>query len=210
MKLIQIKDYLLLIDEEVVCKTGELYLTSILNRIIPKCKGVIQAGDKIIAYLPINSEAKELEGLPLLPPFENDNGLEKSLNKYIKDLHSQEECIGFIDGYKAAQKSKGQYSLEDIKVIAIKFAEHCKSLELLGNHVTNYEELYDDSIKEIGIQSLSNQQLPKSFNPEPNDIGYMKNADIMVGKKLYDKIMSPFKTIINSEGKEELVGNYVY
>ena len=71
-KLIQTKDYLLLIDEEAICKTGELYLTSIQNRIIPKSKGVIQAGDKIIAYYPLNSEAKELD-LPLLPnPFIED------------------------------------------------------------------------------------------------------------------------------------------
>lgn len=29
---------------------------------------------------------------------------EKALNAYIKDKHTQEECIGFIDGYDAATK----------------------------------------------------------------------------------------------------------
>lgn len=31
--------------------------------------------------------------------------MEKELNKYIKDKHTQEECSGFIDGYNAANKS---------------------------------------------------------------------------------------------------------
>lgn len=30
--------------------------------------------------------------------------LEKSLGTYIKEKHTQEECIGFIDGYKKAYK----------------------------------------------------------------------------------------------------------
>jgi hypothetical protein len=39
--------------------------------------------------------------------------LETQLNAYIKDKHTQEECTGFIDGYKSA---KEHYS--DIIVLA--------------------------------------------------------------------------------------------
>lgn len=30
--------------------------------------------------------------------------MEKELYKYIKDKHTTEECAGFIDGFKAAEK----------------------------------------------------------------------------------------------------------
>lgn len=30
--------------------------------------------------------------------------LSKALQDYIKDKHTQEECIGFIDGYQEAEK----------------------------------------------------------------------------------------------------------
>lgn len=100
-------------------------------------------------------------------------------------------------GYEVAQSK--QFSLEDVKKAFI------AGMGFIAVDPNRYEEDANNY-----IQSLSTQQLPVGFIPEPNDIGFIKNADIMVGKKLYDKIMSPFKTITNSDGKEELVGNYVY
>lgn len=149
-------------------------------------------------------------------PFEDKVDVEKLAEEYLQKwrglnnvhlsniIHADRCKNDFIAGYKAAQQSNKQFSLEDIKK-AIEMARE-------GNF-SNYEHYgYVDWVnsEEQIIQSLSTQQLPVGFIPEPNNIGFIKNADIMVGKKLYDKIMSPFKTIINSEGKEELVGNYVY
>jgi hypothetical protein len=37
--------------------------------------------------------------------------LEKSLTVYIKEKHTQEECVGFIDGYKQAHKDMSFKSL---------------------------------------------------------------------------------------------------
>lgn len=31
--------------------------------------------------------------------------MEKQLDKYIKEKHTQEECVGFIDGFAAAMES---------------------------------------------------------------------------------------------------------
>lgn len=31
--------------------------------------------------------------------------LEKDLTQYIKDMHNQDECSGYIDGYNAAQSN---------------------------------------------------------------------------------------------------------
>lgn len=64
-----------------------------------------------------------------------------------KDIYAKGIITGWKQCFKMAQSK--QFSLEDIKSISIAFAEHCKSLELLGNHITNYKELFDDSIEEI-------------------------------------------------------------
>jgi hypothetical protein len=67
---VEVDGNIIFIDDEVVCETGELYLTSIRRRVIPKSEGVIQAGDKIVAQsLPI------LESIPVI-----------SLYSYVKQL----------------------------------------------------------------------------------------------------------------------------
>lgn len=41
---------------------------------------------------------------------------EKSLNQYIEEKHTQEECIGFIDGYeKALKDSKAPEMFDRLK-----------------------------------------------------------------------------------------------
>lgn len=175
-ELLQTQDYLLFIDEETICKTGELYLTSIQNRIIPKSKGVIQAGDKILAYYPLTKEAKELD-LPLLPnPFEKeiDEDINIKAEKYAWRVRNDfsialpaNELVksskrDFIAGYKSAQ-AKGQYSLEDMKK-AIEMARDVYwDIDNRGfSSNTEGDWSYKYTEEEI-IQSLSTQQLPKEF-----------------------------------------------
>ena len=50
----------IIISEDEICETGELYLSSIKRDIKPKSKGVIQAGDKILA-LSEHFSPKQLE-----------------------------------------------------------------------------------------------------------------------------------------------------
>lgn len=214
MKLLQTNTYLLLIDEEAEIQKGDLMYdnhlvglcncTKAVNKLPYSYTSSFLNIDKVIAYYHISSEAKELD-LPKLPPFKKiipNSEYEEGMFGYT-DTEVRVAQNAFKEGYKAAQSK--QYSLEDIEQILFDYdnvdwskREHKKPTIMMK-----------EWLKEK-IQSLSTQQLPVGFIPEPNDIGFIKNADIMVGKKLYDKIMSPFKTIINSEGKEELVGNYVY
>lgn len=65
-KLIQTKDYLLLIDEEAEIKKDDYFLLD--DKYIYKDGGDManDTAKKIIAYYPLNSETKELD-LPLLP-----------------------------------------------------------------------------------------------------------------------------------------------
>lgn len=75
-KLIQIKDYLLLIDEEVEIQKGDLMhdnhlvglcnCTKVVNKLPYSYTSSFLNVDKVIAYYPLTKEAKKLD-LPLLP-----------------------------------------------------------------------------------------------------------------------------------------------
>ena len=253
-KLIQTKDYLLLIDEEAEIKENDYLL---LNNEHPKGRirkcfhltnnnalwngkdwntlkgkhffidpkesegwGFVTELEckKIIAYYPLTKEAKELD-LPLLPnPFIEEIE-EIDENTYLKNIGH--ECFlqmkklnpsggirEFIRmavefGYKAAQSK--QFSLEDMKK-AIKMAREQSEPYYGGGGLVLSEPIYEDKhTEEEIIQSLFTQKLPKEFIPE-YEIVYSS-------KELADKVFiyeEVFKTITNSEGKQELVGIYKY
>lgn len=228
-KLIQTKDYLLLIDEEAEIKPDDYIIHGAVE-------GVIEANDewhyrgekddywnKVIAYYPLTKEAKELD-LPLLPnPFREVDveELSEKANGYAyygKPLGGKYLAFkeGFIEGYKAAQ-SKGQYSLEDI----ISFAEY------VGNYYADIHKpvIPTEELLNSFIQSLSTQQLPKEFVPEyeyyyHSSKEFYKDAKFeKCSKEQYESIRkeiptcpvkTELKTMTNSEGREELVGTYKY
>lgn len=126
---------------------------------------------------------------------------------------------GFVDGYKAAQAQSKQFSLEDMKkAIEMAREQDCSNFEYYGFCEKAYT---DDEI----IQSLSTQQLPVSFEPEyryyyhSSKEFYSDAGFVECSKEQYESIKveipacplkAEIKTIINSEGKEELVGTYKY
>lgn len=187
MKLIQTKDYLLLIDEEAEIKKGDYILEkeSIIN-IFPDYLTDLNECSKIIAYHSLTKEAKELD-LPLLPPFENEVNINKLAETHAFNWYEKEDReIGkqsFIEGYKVAQSK--QFSLEDME----KAFEYGKSLEPF--------DCFEDF-----IQSLSTQQLPSEFIPEIRII----NQDYRFNEGQREEL----KTITNQENKEVLVGTYKY
>lgn len=204
MKLQQTKDYLLLIDEEAEINGKEtLFIFESDTGLVNTINKEYEKNDfdsKIIAYRKLNSEAKELD-LPELPPFEVDieklacekYNLKKGINDYDERYYNSynvAKAEGFIEGYKAAQSK--QFSLEDIERVIE------QTIEFMRNKATEFRDC-----KNIIIQSLSNQKLPKEFISEwtqtppaifrENDVPY-----------------AILKTITNSEGKKELVGIYRY
>ena len=53
--------------------------------------------------------------------------MEKALDKYIKEKHTQEECSGFIDGWKAAMESLKPEEINYLKFLGKKFKLHEKA-----------------------------------------------------------------------------------
>ncbi len=51
----------------------------------------------------MNEETKQMERF-----------LAEHLNVYIKDKHTQEECVGFIDGFKEALKQVKKLNIDDV------------------------------------------------------------------------------------------------
>ena len=198
MKLLQTKEYLILIDEEAEIKEGDYYLDGTNSLFTPQHNFfAIKSFNKAIGYYPLNSEAKELD-LPLLPPFEED--------KYIKDLAQQRwgnvhrtGVLGFIEGYRAAQSK--QFSLEDM----IAFSEY------VGSYYANIHKpvIPTEELLNKFIQSLSTQQLPKEFIPIVEYYIPWKTEWTEIYQTGKDKIIR-LKTITNSEGKQEIQGTYKY
>lgn len=178
--LITTKDYLLLIDEEAEIKPDDYIIHDTIE-------GIVEANDewdyrgekdnywnKVIAFYPLTKEAKELEGLPLLPSFEEVD-IEKlaKLNfpnsPFGESIENIRERNGFIEGYKAAQ-SKTSFTLEDVRK-AIKMARtgygYDGNIDIEAHldmgGIDNYNNEFKLKTEEEIIQSLSTQQLPKEF-----------------------------------------------
>lgn len=208
MKLLQTKDYLLLIDEESRgIEFGEIGVNMRHSNLEPETRNIGGYGSdkfywshkKIIAYYPLTKEAKELD-LPLLPPFEEKIDMQELFYDNCKNLYDSIEeqnisKLSFYKGYKAAQTK--QFSLDDMK----------KALNMLSDaYKKGYHRESDIDFKEADeiIQSLSTQQLPKNFIPEIDN--EVLNSKWGYGSACISKI----KTITNSEGKEVLVGTFKY
>lgn len=237
MKLIKTKHYLLLIDEEAEIRDRDYFIRDNPpldfkpKRFIEK-RGVLNPSSKcnrIKAYYPIK-EAKELKGLPLLPnPFDDktywiatvifkdgtklksekfykyDSGIKSWSSNFSYLMEDKIECINYD---KYTENHPEQFSLGDVKK-AFNAGYDLNTWEQLG--IPNEERDYLNEYEYI--QSLSTQRLPKEFIPDyqyrPStgettyiQDGWEYNQDGINERKL--------KTITNSEGKQELVGEYKY
>jgi hypothetical protein len=77
-------------------------------------------------------------------PIQQNPQLQKALDIYIKEKHTQEECIGFIDGFGKAQENK-MFSLNDMKkACSIGIDIACKEGE---NDFKPFEDLINNLTK---------------------------------------------------------------
>jgi hypothetical protein len=205
-KIINTGDYLLIVDESEI-KEGDWYIDLNLKQIFSKSNpqiSKIEWQKKIIGHLPLNN-SPILEGVPLLPPLE-DEIIGKPLDNYIRERHNQDEYVGFIDGYNKA-KEKYKYTEEDM-VKCWKYASIDK-YQVFGDKI-------GDSYMSF-IQSLQQPKMPVGFNVEtekeictcschsnPDMVhfvaccngGYIKSSKVL--------------TINNLQGLTQWVGEYIY
>lgn len=147
---------------------------------------------KIIAHLPLNN-LPILEGVPLLPPLEDDEVEKLAIEEVGIDgqIYNISDNESFIKGYNKA-KEKYQFTLEDLrKGIRMGIQKHPYAFD-------GKEPKYKYSEDEI-IQSLRQPKYPVGFESEDEVYLYSINGDIMKPK-----------TTTNSYGQTVLVGTYKY
>jgi hypothetical protein len=160
-------------------------------------KTIQEHWDKIIAHVSLNG-APVLEGVPSLPPLEDD--VEKLASKHANlksSIHDYDEnyfnshgvaiAKGFISGYNKNHE-KYKFTEEDIRQ-AYLFGKSMMSPK-------NFEKY---------LQSLQQPKLPIAFECDEKYIG----GDIDDSDD-YDERDWGVKTFINSEGRTEWVGKYIY
>lgn len=99
------------------------------------------------------TSVKSAEEVPLL---------QKALNEYINLRHTQEECIGFIDGFKKAMHDFANNS-EAMKEGAIIFGNHLKAyFKIVGNKIEILDAVngWGDNVQttEIKVEYLTNKE----------------------------------------------------
>lgn len=191
--IIKTDSYLIVVDDSK--KEGDWVFNNISKEIYKFYEVPVSYEKKIIAHLPLNN-SPVLEGVDLLPELE-DELIGKPFDNYIKERHSQDESIGFIDGYSKA-KEKYKYTEEDLR----------KAIEMARYGYVDYDD-NDRDIPLIGfyktedevVQSLSQPKYPVAINVEMEVIGV---TDDGVNK------IEDIKNTTNSQGQKVWKGDYVY
>jgi len=152
--IVKTENYLLIVDDSEI-KEGDysFYWDDVLKVQIGVNYSNPKAHKKIIAHLPLNN-SPILEGVDLLPPFEDE--VEKKLNE---NCNPKIAAI-MIKGYNKA-KEKYKYTEEDLR-------------KALSESFKASQEGYQITSDEI-IQSLQQPKLPVGFECE--QIGYAVEND---------------------------------
>jgi len=206
-KIINTENYLLIVDDSEI-KEGEWSLNKETNDVYNRLLSGYE--HKIIAHLPLNN-SPILEGVNLLPPIEDE--VEKLAKQEAEKLHDKskhddwdiynqlvyEDSEMIKIGYNKA-KEKYKYTEEDILK-----AWNAAYIDALAIDEINYKPLFFENF----IQSLQQPKMPVGFECE------MENCDKCVyvqGGNLSPDCCNQLKpkTITNSQGHTQLVGEYIY
>ncbi len=189
-KLIKTENYLLVVDDSGI-KAGDWCLDLGTNKIF---KAGLSVGDeykelfkKIIAHLPLNNSPL-LEGVPLLPPLEDE--IEKLAKEEI--LYNDQKRAWWKQGYNKA-KEKYKYTEEDLFMLAAKVVN-----DIAKNRYNTHWNMFTTP-KMIAEEFIQQPKMPVGFESEDEVYMHSINGDTMKPK-----------TITNSQGQTQLVGTYIY
>jgi hypothetical protein len=203
--IIKTDNYLLVVDESEIKDTNWMYYKHFGEDVV--CKYDRMNGkntnvnehkpfyQKIIFHLPLNN-APTLEGVPLLPPLEDESNFFAEQETIKNEWNSEKS---FKAGYNKA-KEKYKYTEEDLR-------------EALSESFKASQEGYNITCDEI-IQSLQQTKYPVAFEYEmeyKDMVGYWYKVDEITKEAVnrFDLETRP-KTITNSQGLIQVVGKYIY
>jgi len=198
------KDYALIVSDEKIEKYDYVF-----NPIYKTLYQWIENADihfdridakKVIAHRPL-TDAPILEGVPLLPEFsQEDSNKELYFQKQVMNPYTtggQSYTAyekGFIDGYNKAKETY-KYTEEDLRRLVNSVTE------FLSHHEPDE---FNDWF-EAKIQILQQPKRPQYFECEIVTVEPYKDK---MGNIRSEKTFP--KTITNSQGQTELVGEYIY
>jgi hypothetical protein len=197
-KIIHTPDYLLVVDDSEI-KEGDYCIMfddfgnlfgSFPNQYLGEEKGhYLNKGlRKVISHLPLNN-SPILEGVALLPPFEQEDDVERLAEEYGENIGNKNGTAAFDykRGYNKA-KEKYNYTEEDIrKAMAMGF-DWC-----------HQKYIPDDLMIDNFIQYLSQPKMPVWIKCEIQQLGSQTEGYYEV----------PITTT-NSQGQIVWVGKYIY
>ncbi len=212
-ELIKTDDYLLVVNDEDI-KEGDFQINHLTNKVSKRTDNWLQASkencSKILAHLPLNG-TQYLEGVDLLPPISKEEDIEKLASEYsvselsiypetsselsesevhrIKAIVEAHSYRGFKKGYNKAKETY-KYTEEDM----IEFA--------VWRSITDFDEPHTPLAEFKIWESLNQPKLPVAFVCETIheyvNTGWAENT-----------FLKP-KTITNSDGRTEWVGEYLF
>jgi hypothetical protein len=198
--IIKTDNYLLVVDELSDVKDENI------GDVFKETKDGVTKTYKIIYHLPLNN-APTLEGVPLLPPLEDevDSWITNTIGN-LKDEHTKKTAaISLKGGYNKA-KENYKYTEEDLAKIFYVGVQLGINQEIA---VTSNKPLQDeDAVLKKCIQSLQQPKYPVAFECEIDNI-LSYNADDGINALLNLNFGNP-KTITNSQGLIQVVGKYIY
>ena len=186
--IIKTENYLLVVDDKSEIKNGD-WIFSNEGSVAPTfLDGKFLSKEhlkaiwlKIIYHLPLNN-APILEGVPLLPPLEDD----ESICPYPEE---KQNAVDWHNGYNKARE-KYRYTEEDID------KAYWAGMKFVGEDKGSYKEF---------IQSLQQPKYPVAFECE-----MVLHLNETWSTELGEGILSKPKTITNSQGLTQVVGKYIY
>jgi len=172
-KIIKTENYLLVVDDSEMSKDNYHY--NPYTKTVHKGFWMAELKEcrKIIAHLPLNN-SPVLEGVPLLPPLEDDEAINKAKEKY---KYTEEDMVIFADWY---YKTQGLPE-NNIKYWGKNLFEVWKSLQQPKMPV-----MFEcDMIRGLPIHN-SNDVNVKTFIPfNPNTKINPQGQSVLVGKYIY-------------------------
>jgi len=197
-KLIHAPNYLLVVDDSEI-KEGnksllniEGFVPMILTHHEPIEEGY--EGKKIIAHLPLNN-SPILEGVDLLPPFEQEDDVDELAKEYGESIGNKDgtAVFDYKRGYNKA-KEKYKYTEDDMREAMFLYAGWITG----GVPSLRIAKTAEERQGQI-LQSLSQTKVPVAFECEEKE----SSDSMYVNHVIYET-----KTITTSKGHTQWVGKY--